>query len=110
VEVGGIWKPHGEGENLALKGGQSLTGRLWDLLWMLRLACDRARDNTDRIYFQVLVDVHGKGRREVVKLCAVCGPGDSAQSVITILLEGETNATRPFAPLLPCFQSCRSVP
>ena len=54
VEAGGIWKPHGEGEFLALKGGQSLTGRLWDLLWMLRLACDRVRDNTDRIYFQVL--------------------------------------------------------
>ena len=36
IEVGGSWKPDGEGELLELKGGQSLTGRLWDLLWMNR--------------------------------------------------------------------------
>ena len=30
IEAGGSWKPDGEGEVLELKGGQSLTGRLWD--------------------------------------------------------------------------------
>src|SRR6266404_6015262 len=55
VESGGTWKPAGDGETLELKGGQSLTGRLWDLLWMLKLACGRA-SNTDRVHFQVLVD------------------------------------------------------
>ena len=32
VEAGGTWKPHGDGETLELKGSQSLTGRLWDVM------------------------------------------------------------------------------
>lgn len=88
IEIGGIWKPDGKGQVLELKGGQSLTGRLWDLLWMLRVASGKAA-KSDRVHFQVLVDVHGDGRRDVVKLWALCGPGDDAQSVITIMVEGE---------------------
>jgi hypothetical protein len=88
VETGGVWKPNGDGDVLELQGGQSLTGRLWDVLWMLRLACDRAKDN-DRVHVQVLVDVHGNGRRKLVKLWAHCGPGDHARPVITLMLEGE---------------------
>jgi hypothetical protein len=88
IEAGGSWKPDGEGEVLELKGGQSLTGRLWDLLWMLRVASGKAA-NSDRVHFQVLVDVHGNGRRETVSLWAFCGPGDNAQPVITVMLEGE---------------------
>jgi hypothetical protein len=88
IEAGGSWRPDGEGEVLELKGGQSLTGRLWDVLWMLRTACGQT-GSTDRVHFQVLVDVEGDGRRAVVKLWALCGPGDDAQPVITIMLEGE---------------------
>jgi hypothetical protein len=88
IEAGGTWKPHGDGEILELKGGQSLTGRLWDVLWMLRMVCCQASD-TDRIRFQVLVDVNGNGRHEAVRLWALCGPGDDAKPVITIMLEGE---------------------
>ena len=88
VEAGGTWKATGDGETLELKGGQSLTGRLWDVLWMLRVACGKAR-NTDRIHFQLLVDVDGDGHHEQVKLWALCGPGDDAQPVITLMLEGE---------------------
>ena len=55
---------------------------------MLRLACNQA-ENSDRVHFQVLVDVHGDGRREAVKLWSLCGPGDDARPVITIMLEGE---------------------
>lgn len=88
VEAGGAWTPQGEGEILELQGGQSLTGRLWDVLWMLRMASDGAK-NSDRVHFGVLVDVHGNGRRKLVKLWAHCGPGDDAMPVITIMLEGE---------------------
>jgi hypothetical protein len=88
IEAGGSWKPDGDGEVLELKGGQSLTGRLWDVLWMLRGASGKAA-NTDRVHFQVLVDVNGDGRREMVGLWALCGPGDDARPVITIVLEGE---------------------
>src|ERR1035441_3694356 len=88
IEAGGSWKPDGEGEVLELKGGQSLTGRLWDVLWMLGGASGKAA-NTDRVHFQVLVDVDGDGGHEMVKLWALCGPGDDAQPVITIMVEGE---------------------
>jgi len=88
IEAGGSWKPDGEGEVLELKGGQSITGRLWDVLWMLRVASGIAA-NSDRLHFQVLVDVQGDGRRETISLWALCGPGDDAQPVITIMLEGE---------------------
>ena len=88
IEAGGSWKPDGDGEVLELKGGQSLTGRLWDVLWMLRAASGYA-GSSDRVHFKVLVDVHGDGRRETVSLWALCGPGDDAQPVITIMIEGE---------------------
>jgi hypothetical protein len=88
IEAGGTWRQEGDGEVLELKGGQSLTGRLWDLLSMLRVASGQVGD-TDRVHFQVLVDVNGDGRHELVKLWALCGPGDDAMPVITIMLEGE---------------------
>jgi len=88
VEAGGIWKSEGQGEVLELKGGQSVTGRLWDLLWMLRLACGQAGDD-DRVRFEVLVDVHGDGHHELVNLWALCGPGDEGEPVMTVMLEGE---------------------
>jgi hypothetical protein len=88
IEAGGTWKPDGDGEILELNGGQSLTGRIWDVLWLLRVACGQS-SNTDRVHFQVLVDVNGNGRHEMVKLWALCGPGDDANPVITMTLEGE---------------------
>lgn len=88
IEANGAWKPHGDGEILELKGGQSLTGRLWDVLHMLKVTCGPAI-NGDRVHFQVLVDVNGDGMHEPVKLWALCGPGDDAKPVITIMLEGE---------------------
>jgi uncharacterized protein DUF6573 len=88
IEAGGTWKSEGEGEILNLKGGQLLTGRLWDLLWLLRSACSQA-SNDDRVHFQVRVDVNGDGRCELVRLWALCGPGEDAAPVITVMLEGE---------------------
>lgn len=88
IEAGGTWKPDGDGEILELKGGQSLTGRLWDVLWMLRSAIGQA-GKSDRVHFQVLVDVNGNGHREMVRLWALCGPGDNAEPVITVMLKGE---------------------
>ena len=85
IEAGGTWRKAGDGEDLELKGGQSLTGRLWDVLSMLRVASGQAGD-TDRVHFRVLVDVDGDGRHELVKLWALCGPGDDAMPVITIML------------------------
>jgi hypothetical protein len=68
-----------------LPGGQDIQGRLWDVLWMLKCAIPRA-DSADRLTFQVRV---WNGRRhDVVRLWSVCGPGDTHEPVITIMLEG----------------------
>lgn len=88
IEAGGTWKPDGDGEKLELKGGQSLTGRLWDVLRILRVACGQTSE-ADRVHFRVLVDVNGDGRHQMVGLWALCGPGDDASPVLTIMLEGE---------------------
>src|SRR6266481_4030658 len=58
---------------LEFKGGQSVTGRLWDLLRVLHLACRRAVD-ADRVQFQLLVDVPGDGHRELVQLWHCAAP------------------------------------
>ncbi len=73
--VGGL-----DGEELP--AGQSIRGRLWDVLMGLRWAIKGA-SQTDRVHFRVAVS--GK----LVELWAACGPGDDAEPVITIMLEGE---------------------
>ena len=68
--------------------GQSLKGRLWDVLTVLRLAA-RANRNSDRVNFAVDVDTNGDGKHETVKLWSLIGPGDDGEPVLTLMLEGE---------------------
>ncbi len=65
--------------------GQSIEGRVWDTLWMFRLAaCSRT---AAEVQFSVLYATEN-GTKEV-KLWGRCGPGDDGEPVITIMLEGE---------------------
>lgn len=73
---------------------QDERGRLHDVLWMAFLAVRRARvecRSDTVIYFDLYrVPREGRGfkaRRTTLK--AVCGPGDNAEPVITIMLPGE---------------------
>ena len=70
--------------------GQDEGGRLWDILWMFR--CAAAKFEGDTLRFQLYVRGHNRerlDRRDLVTLKAVCGPGDSAEPVITIMLPDE---------------------
>ena len=70
--------------------GQDETGRLWDILWMLRCAATRCQGDT--LYFQLCVRNHNReqlDRRDLVTLKAVCGPGDDGEPVITVMLTYE---------------------
>ena len=80
--------PDGE---FVFPAGQSLKGRLWDVLMVLRYAIRAAnrQGDTDRVHFTVLVDQQGQGRTQPVHLWCQCGPGDDAEPVLTIMLEGE---------------------
>lgn len=70
------------------KEGQSLDGRLWDTLSVLRYAI-KASPATDRITFTVLFAQAPDAEPEPVDLLAVCGPGDSGEPVITIMLPSD---------------------
>lgn len=69
--------------------GQSVEGRLWDLLWMFRVAVKAGNGGGDRIRYQVLFLIPGRDEPKAVELIAVCGPGDRGEPVITIMLPGE---------------------
>jgi hypothetical protein len=66
---------------------QDETGRLWDILWMLRLAANKGGDT---VLFRLHVRNDNSDRTPpLVTLKAVCGPGDQGEPVITIMLPDE---------------------
>jgi hypothetical protein len=73
------------------KWGNSADGRLWDALVMLRYAA--ARSQGANILFTTLFTMAketGSGcYQKEVQLKAICGPGDTAEPVITIMLPNE---------------------
>jgi hypothetical protein len=62
---------------------QDYTGRLWDVLSVLRMRIRLARDPIDRITFLVKIGARNE------PLYAVCGPDDTGAPCITILKAGE---------------------
>lgn len=87
--------------------GQSVEGRLWDVLFMLHLEIQRESGNTTEIHYQLLVAMPDVGdwqanealpddrsgltrsTHRLVTLKAVCGPGDDPAPVVTIMLPNE---------------------
>ena len=65
--------------------GQSITGRLWDVLNVLRFAIAKARD-TDCICFSVLFLMSANAAPVPIDLKAVCGPGDDGEPVLSIMM------------------------
>ena len=71
----------------AVKEGQSIEGRLWDTVFMLSMAIRGLRTSrhgrgTD-LRYKVIYD------RRTFTLKALCGPGDDAEPVITIMFPEE---------------------
>jgi hypothetical protein len=92
ISAGGEWIDDGTGsgeQTLRLSGGQSFAGRLWDVLYLFKLACKAAKPGGDCVWFAVRVDKLGNGKTEAVKLWARVGPGDTAAPVVTIMLTTE---------------------
>ena len=79
-----------------LPPAQDVSGRLWDVLTVLKYTIRTSGDG-DLLFFPVRVRnwVYRDGERtertkhEDVRLKAVCGPGDNAEPVITIMLPDE---------------------
>jgi hypothetical protein len=70
----------------AEESGQDETGRLWDVLNVLRWAVKRSPGGNE-VRFQV--SVFDGDRFDTVELKSLCGPGDDAEPVITIMLPDE---------------------
>ena len=69
---------------------QDSEGRLWDVLFMLRLGINR-NTTTDCLFYQLLVVPRdGKTKKsKLIKLKAIIGAGDNREPVITIMLPNE---------------------
>jgi hypothetical protein len=68
---------------------QDEAGRLWDVLWLLRLAVGRS-DGGPEVRFGVHVRDDNRERTPpLVRLKAVCGPGDAGEPVVTVMLPEE---------------------
>ena len=71
--------------------GQDATGRLWDLLHVLRMEIKKGtirKDHPiDRVDFKVIFDQGAE--KPLVDFYALCGPGDNAEPVITIMMPDE---------------------
>ena len=67
--------------------GQSVEGRLWDVLWMLHYAIKTERRSGSVIRFQLYALIGGVSR--LLTLKAVMGPGDEGEPVLTIMWPDE---------------------
>jgi hypothetical protein len=68
--------------------GQSLRGRAHDLLWMLYVAIRKASGSSEYLSFEVIF-LNRRKQQETITLKAICGPGDEAEPVITVMLPNE---------------------
>ena len=70
--------------------GQDETGRLWDVLQMLRYGIRISQPGQEIIWFRLHVRNDNRaGDPPLVTLRAQCGPGDEGEPVITIMLRDE---------------------
>jgi len=67
--------------------GQSIAGRLWDMLFLLRHAIKGAKAGSDQLAFSFIV--RKDGRQHTARLKSICGPGDQGEPVLTIMLPDE---------------------
>lgn len=73
----------------SLKGEQDEDGRLWDVLWMSRFRKVVPGSEGTTATFEVLVQTRPDAEPETVTLKAICGPGDTAAPVVTMMMPWE---------------------
>jgi hypothetical protein len=67
---------------------QDEAGRLWDVLFLLALAARRSAGAEVRYGVHVRTD-NREGTPPLVRLKALCGPGDGGEPVVTVMLPDE---------------------
>lgn len=80
-----VWCDIVEPDEIAKNHGESEQGRLWDVLYMFATAAKR-NGGAELLYKLIATK---DGRQHTRELKAVCGPGDTMEPVITIMLPDE---------------------
>src|SRR5207237_9145322 len=68
---------------------QDEAGRLWDVLWLLACAVRRRGGGPEGRFGVHVRDDNRERTPPLVRLKAVCGPGDQGEPVITVMLPDE---------------------
>jgi hypothetical protein len=68
---------------------QDEAGRLWDLVWMLRCAIGRSGGGPEVRFGVHVRNDNREGTPPLVRLKALCGPGDDGSACITVMLPEE---------------------
>jgi len=82
-----VWSEYVEVPEGLEAEGQSIDGRLWDVLFMFAYAAKRHRGGPEMLYRLAVRNKPGKTL--TVTLKAVIGPGDKGEPVITIMKPNE---------------------
>ena len=78
-----VWQEYIVPNETLKNQGQSINGRLWDLLWMFR--CAAAKNSQNELSFAVYFLLPNQASPKLIKFKAHCGPGDHGEPVITIM-------------------------
>lgn len=65
---------------------QDVAGRLWDVLWRGVQAARSSRKDSDTLFYSLHLPV---GATTAYRVKLVCGPGDTGEPVITLMLPDE---------------------
>lgn len=76
-----------EPDSMAEEAGETAASRLGDVLQMLIVGIRGMTHDDGILFYDVLLTSHGNPR--VVTVKGVCGPGDSEEPVITLMLPDE---------------------
>jgi hypothetical protein len=68
---------------------QDESGRLWDVLWLLACAVRRGGSGAEVRFGVHVRNKNGDRTPPLVRLKAVCGPGDRGEPVVTVMLPAE---------------------
>ena len=81
-------------ESIPIESGQDTQGRLWDVLWMGRLAIQQAINHgheSDMLHYELIMPVAGQhcAADAPYTVKSVVGPGDRGEPVLTLMKPGE---------------------
>ena len=68
---------------------QDEAGRLWDIVWLLRLAITRSAGGSEVRFGVYVRNDNREGTPPLVRLKAVCGPDDDGSPCLTVMLPEE---------------------